>query len=177
MTQWLSVCARPQTQVMRWLKTVCVCLELSGHGVLWFALCGVLFILHLMTSDPHYLAHSTNMLSLLVMDIVVVAPVKLFFRRPCPPANRGSIFLSVSSVDHYAFPSGHASRCVALAVYFCYTPPFRLQTHLWYLWALLVSLSRILIGRHHVTDVVAGVAAGLFVFEIVRQFGFLWEVL
>lgn len=161
---------------MYWLKCVCMCLELSGHGVLWFGLCSTLLLLYLVTSDLLYLTHGTNIFTLLITDIIVVAPIKLFFKRPRPQVNNGTIPLSMSSVDHYAFPSGHASRCVALAVYFCYIPPFRLQTHLWYIWALVVSLSRVLIGRHHVADVVAGMTAGLFIFETVRQLGFMWEL-
>lgn len=175
-TNTLCVCAQPQTQLTRWLKRACVCLELSGHGLLWFGLCGVLLLLHYLTSDYVYLTHTTNMFTLLITDIIIVAPIKVFFKRPRPPVNKGTIPLSVSSVDHYAFPSGHASRCVALAVYFCYMPPFRLQTHLWYIWALVVSVSRVMIGRHHVADVVAGMAAGLFIFETVRQFGLIWEL-
>ena len=170
------MCAQPQTQLTHWLKCVCMCLEMSGHGVLWFALCGALLLVYLVTFDPVYLAHATNIFSLLVVDIVVVAPIKLFIKRPRPSVNTGAIPLSVSAVDNYAFPSGHASRCVALAVYFCYTPPFRLRTHLWYMWALVLSLSRVLIGRHHVMDVVAGMTAGLFVFETVRQLGLMWEL-
>lgn len=170
------MCARPQTPLTHWLKNVCLWLELSGHGVLWFSLCGVLLLLHYLTSEPLYLTHTINMFTLLVTDIIVVVPIKLFFKRPRPAINQGTIPLSVSSVDCYAFPSGHASRCVALAIYFCYMPPFRLQTHLWYIWALVVSLSRVLIGRHHVADVIIGVAAGLFIFETVRKLGLIWEL-
>ena len=175
-TQWLGVCAQPQTPQMRALKFLCMCLEMSGHGVVWFAICAALLLAHLATSEDLYLAHAVNLLTLLITDIIVVAPIKLFFKRLRPKLNRGLIPLSVSSVDHYAFPSGHASRCVALAVYFCYTPPFRLQTHLWYIWAIVVSLSRVLIGRHHVSDVLAGMTAGLFIFETVRQLGLMWSL-
>ena len=164
------------TQFARWLRVVCMCLEVSGHGLLWFGLCGILLLLYHVTSDPLHLTNSTNMFILLVADIVAVAPVKLFFKRPRPPANTGTILFSVTSIDGYAFPSGHASRCVALAGYFVYTLPFTPCTHLWYLWAMMVSLSRILIGRHHVTDVLAGAAAGLLVFETVRQLDCLWQL-
>ena len=118
-----------------------------------------------------------NMLFILILDIMVVAPIKLYFCRSRPALNQGSIPLSVSSVDNYSFPSGHASRCVALAAYFCYIPPFYLRTHLWYIWAAVVSLSRVLIGRHHISDVVAGMVAGLIVFDIIRRSGLLYSVL
>lgn len=169
-------CARPVTPLQRLLKACCMCLELSGHGVPWFVLSGLLLVLYYYTGYEIYFTYSANLFFILVMDILVVAPIKLLFKRPRPLVNCGNIPLSMSSVDSYAFPSGHASRCVALAAYFCYMPPFYLRTHLWYIWALTVSLSRIVIGRHHVSDVGAGIAAGLLIFEIVRQLGLLYGV-
>lgn len=177
LTQWLCIYAwLHHTWWIHWVKAVSMCLELSGHGVLWFGLVPALILPYLITSDPAYLTHAANLLTLLVTDIIIVAPIKLFFKRPRPATNQGTIPMSVSSVDHYAFPSGHASRCVALAAYFCYTPPFLLRTHCWYIWALVVSLSRVLLGRHHVSDVVAGMTAGLFIFETIRQLGLLWQL-
>ncbi len=150
-----------------------MCLELSGHGVPWFALSGLLLGLYFYTGEDFYFNYGLNLLSILVMDVSVVAPIKLLIKRPRPALNRGTIPLSISSVDCYAFPSGHASRCVALAALFCYLPPFQVWTHLWYIWAIAVSLSRVGLGRHHVLDIGAGVLAGLVIFDLVRRFGLL----
>ncbi len=117
--------------------------------------------------------YGIDLLIILLLDIILVAPLKLIFKRPRPPSNKGPIVLSVSSVDAYAFPSGHTSRAVAIAMFFCYMPPFNVWTHLWYIWAAVVAMSRIMLGRHHILDVLAGAVAGLFVFEIVRQTGLL----
>ena len=173
LTQTVGIYAQPCTLWQRIVKAACMCLELSGHGVLWFTVTFVLLVLYAVTQEDLYLIYGANMLFLLLVDIVVVAPIKLVFKRPRPVVNMGDIPLSVSSVDVYAFPSGHASRCVALAAYFCYMPPFTLLTHLWYIWALLVSLSRVLLGRHHISDVAAGMLAGLFIFDLVRRSGLL----
>ena len=154
-----------------WVRWACLLLEWSGHGVLWFLLCGLLFLLHLLSSNPLYLTHAWDVLVLLVVDIVAVAPVKLLFKRPRPPANPGAILLSVSSVDIYSFPSGHASRAVALAAHFSCSPPVRLG---WTSWALLVCLSRVVSGRHYLLDVLAGVAAGLTLFWSSRLLGLLY---
>ena len=165
LSRWLS---QPKRS---WTKFACLLLELSGHGVLWFVICGLLFLLHLYTGDPAILHIGWNMVVLLVMDIVAVAPLKLYFKRPRPPTNSGSIPLSVSSVDNYAFPSGHASRAVALAVFFTHThllPPL-----VWEGWAMLVCLSRVVGGRHHLLDVLVGAVAGLVVFETSRYLSFL----
>ena len=163
------MCAHPTNSLLRGLQIACYTLELSGHGVVWFVLVGLLLIMWWFTGDHTLRTYSINILYLLIIDIILVAPIKLLFHRSRPKLNRGNIPFSVSSVDVYAFPSGHASRCVALAAFFCYMPPFYLRTHLWYIWAIVMSLSRILLGRHHISDVVAGMGAGLVVFEVMRR--------
>ena len=168
-TSFLCICARPQKPWEKALEFCCKILELSGHGAIWFAMCACLVGLYALTKEDVYWNNSVNLFVLLVLDIIFVAPLKLFFKRSRPAMNVGEIPFSVSSVDNYAFPSGHASRCVALAAYFCYMPPFYLRTHLWYLWAIAMSVSRVLIGRHHFSDIVAGGVAGLVIFEIVRR--------
>lgn len=164
-----AVCANPTSPSLKVLKYICYLLELSGHGVIWFILVGLLLAAYLWSNEPFCYVYGMNLLYLLVIDIVFVAPIKLLFKRPRPSLNPGSIPLSVSNVDTFAFPSGHASRCVALAAFFCYMPPFYLRTHLWYIWALVMSVSRILLGRHHISDVLAGMCAGMIIFEIVRR--------
>ena len=160
--------AHPVTRLQRFVYLCCKVLEISGHGVPWFFLSFFLICLHYLTEEPVYLQYGLNILLVLIVDIITVAPAKLVFKRPRPSLNEGPIPMSMSQVDQYAFPSGHASRCVALAAYFCYMPPFNSWTHLWYLWGLLVSLSRITLGRHHVLDVIAGMGAGLIIFELVK---------
>lgn len=169
-TRFLCICARPRKPWEKALEFFCKVLEFSGHGVLWFVLSGCLVGAYALTQEKMYWNYSVNLFFLLVVDIIIVAPLKLYFKRPRPAMNVGDIPFSVSSVDNYAFPSGHASRCVALAAYFCYMPPFLLRTHLWYLWAIAMSVSRVLIGRHHFSDIVVGGAAGLVIFEVVRRF-------
>ncbi len=159
------------------MSLCCEVLEISGHGVLWFLLlCGLLILSYLYTGNHTSLEYGFNMFAVLLVDLLVVAPIKILVKRPRPQSNIGDIPLSVSKVDKYAFPSGHTSRCVALAAYFCYMPPFNPWTHLWYIWGLLLSLSRVALGRHHVLDVGAGVVAGLVIFEIVRRSGVLLAV-
>ena len=175
-TMSIGYFAHPKTNLQLAIKCCCKVLEISGHGVPWFAFCGLLLLLHLWTGNRTFLDYGVNMFLLLVLDILVVAPIKLVVKRPRPSLNSGAIPMSISQVDQYAFPSGHTSRCIALAAYFCYMPPFNPWTHLWYIWALLLSLSRVALGRHHVTDVGAGVVAGLVIFDILRRSGLLLGV-
>ena len=175
-TSSIGFYAHPKTRFQHAVSTCCKVLEISGHGVPWFVICGLLLLVYLCTGNTTAFNYGFNMFAVLIVDLLVVAPVKLFFKRPRPHLNIGGIPLSVSDVDKYAFPSGHASRCVALAAYFCYMPPFNPWTHLWYIWGLVVSLSRVALGRHHVLDVGAGMVAGLVIFDIVRRLGILLGV-
>ncbi len=72
------------------------------------------------------------------------------------------MFVTVS-VDKFSFPSGHATRSVALAFFFgCLYPPIPIVTFpLVAAWAAAVCASRVLLGRHHVLDVAGGFAIGL----------------
>ena len=71
------------------------------------------------------------------------------------------MFVTVS-VDKFSFPSGHATRAIVLFLVFACLYP--LPTFLVLpigVWSLAVSASRVLLGRHHVLDVVGGVAIGI----------------
>ena len=86
----------------------------------------------------------------------VVAALKFLFRRRRPTGQRGRLYLEL---DAHSFPSGHAARTVALAVTFG-----ALNADIGWgiaMWAMLVSLSRVALGIHYVSDVVAGAVVGL----------------
>lgn len=74
--------------------------------------------------------------------------------------------------DQTSFPSGHATTICSLAValYFIW-PRFR---WLWVTVALLVCVSRVVIGAHYPSDVLMGAYVGIFVAILLRklpQFG------
>ncbi len=62
--------------------------------------------------------------------------------------------------DHESFPSGHATAAFAIAsIESEYHPK---EAALWYLGAGLIAQSRVDLGRHHTTDILAGAAIGYF---------------
>ena len=64
-------------------------------------------------------------------------------------------------VDKFSFPSGHATRATMLALLFTLLSPLPLLLWIPFLaWAAAVAVSRVLLGRHHILDVVAGVIIG-----------------
>ena len=115
-------------------------------------------------------------ISALIFDVLVVAVVKLIFRRPRPAHNQMDMFATVS-VDKYSFPSGHTTRAAMLAFFFLHylvlASTFR---RLLILWAVAVALSRVLLGRHHVGDVMCGLVIGYFQYKMVVSLWLPWPV-
>jgi len=95
----------------------------------------------------------------LVFDVVIVSLMKAIVQRE-RPAEDAHDMMTVA-VDQYAFPSGHASRAFMIATvldeHFHVTLVWKCTV---WLWAVCVAVSRILLGRHHVSDVAAGTVLG-----------------
>jgi len=141
-------------------------LEISCHGIPW------LFIsiagLYSFTSPFFF-----NLLLALILDIVVVAVIKAFTRRRRPAYNVDDQYATVKMVDKFSFPSGHSTRAVMLAVIFIVIAPVNFIFWLPLLaWAGAVCVSRVLLGRHHILDVAAGVVIGIVQAVIM---GWMWR--
>ena len=85
---------------------------------------------------------------------LIVAVSKGIFKRKRPSDPRLAI-----STDKYSFPSGHAARVSAVAV----TLTFFLPSWwlLWLVWATAVSIARVILARHYLSDVFAGWIVGI----------------
>merc|ERR1712038_592145 len=119
-------------------------LEISCHGIPWL----FLSIAGLYTSGS---AFFLNLLLALILDIVVVAILKAFTRRRRPAYNVDDQFATVKMVDKFSFPSGHATRAVMIATILCLVHPIHIIPRLPVIaWSLSVSVSRVVLGRHHV---------------------------
>ncbi|XP_064026899.1 inactive phospholipid phosphatase 7 isoform X1 [Pogoniulus pusillus] len=104
----------------------------------------------------------------LLLDIVIVAGLQKLAKRK-GPYDVSPGLLDYLTMDTYAFPAGHASRVAMLAEFLLnhlvLAIPLRI---LLVLWALCVGFSRVMIGRHHVTDVLSGFAFGYLQFRLVE---------
>nr|XP_056702597.1 polyisoprenoid diphosphate/phosphate phosphohydrolase PLPP6-like [Euleptes europaea] len=142
-------------------------LEVSGHAVLWLAgtACG-LYI----SDSPAGREVLINLLFALVLDLILVGVLKGLVRRKRPAYNKMDMFATVS-VDKYSFPSGHTTRAAMVSRFILHhlTMAAPLQV-LVVLWALVVGISRVMLGRHHVTDVIFGLAMGYVQYSVVEYF-------
>ncbi len=89
----------------------------------------------------------------------VVLAIKFMVRRERPAGEWGGIY---RNTDPHSFPSGHAARAFLLAVIASALAPPWLAAALW-VWAPLVSLARVAMGVHYLSDVVAGAVLGMIV--------------
>ncbi|KAM7258669.1 hypothetical protein ACFE04_014410 [Oxalis oulophora] len=108
----------------------------------------------------------------LLIDLALIGLIKLIFRRSRPHYNHQSM-KAVVHADCFSFPSGHASRVCFVAAAVCFN--FQIANGVRFavfLWATLTALSRVLLGRHYLSDVAVGaclgVAEALLVFRFIR---------
>uniref|UniRef100_A0A0P4WDL2 Phosphatidic acid phosphatase type 2/haloperoxidase domain-containing protein n=1 Tax=Scylla olivacea TaxID=85551 RepID=A0A0P4WDL2_SCYOL len=139
-------------------KTTLKGLEYSCHGIPW--LIGTATFIFLL-QDASIRQLLVNLFIALIVDIVVVSVVKAITRRRRPVANKDNEMFATVSVDKFSFPSGHCTRAVMLSVLFPlqYDLFFPLTVAL-VVWGSAVCVSRVLLHRHHILDIVGGIGIG-----------------
>ncbi len=129
---------------------------LAAHsGDSWFW--GIGLALVWLLGDPPAKAWAVRMILAIAVLAGVVLIIKLGVRRRRPEGNWGTIY---RATDPHSFPSGHAARAVLLAILAAAWGPSWLAVVL-IPWAPLVALSRVAMGLHYLSDVLAGAALGL----------------
>jgi undecaprenyl-diphosphatase len=136
-----------------WLWNLSAFLAHSGDSWFWF---GGLIIAWLFTRGSWRVTAAMLAGGITALAVLVLL-VKFRIRRPRPAGEWGAIY---RSTDPHSFPSGHAARSVLLAVMaLSLGPPW--FGFLILAWAPLVSLARVAMGVHYLSDVLAGFLIGL----------------
>lgn len=137
-----------------WLRLVMVSATRAGDGWLWYGL-GLLI---LMFGDHDRVAAVFAGTSATSVGLVIYALLKQATRRPRPCLVEPNRWAHILPPDQYSFPSGHtiAAFAITLSVGQFYPPLFLALL----LAALLIASSRILLGMHYLSDVVAGMVLG-----------------
>ncbi|XP_012721893.2 phospholipid phosphatase 6 [Fundulus heteroclitus] len=160
----LSVCACEDSS---WgsARPLMKLIEVSGHGIPWLA--GAAYSLYKSDSAAGQEV-MLNLLMGLLLDLILVGIVKAVVRRRRPSHNQMDMFATFS-VDRYSFPSGHSTRAAMCArfllAHLVLAAPLRVLV---LLWVGLVGLSRVLLGRHNVTDVLFGFWMGYCQYNLVE---------
>ncbi|XP_036454895.1 inactive phospholipid phosphatase 7 [Colossoma macropomum] len=161
----LGVCAHTTSS---WgnMRAIVKLLALTGHGIPW-----ILGTLVCLTRSNTLAGQEVlvNLLLALLLDVMTVAGMQKLVKRKGPWEMSPS-FLDYLAMDVYSFPAAHASRAVMVAkfllAHLVLAVPLRI---LLVLWAFLVGMSRVMLGRHHLSDVGCGVALGFLHYSLVEM--------
>ena len=137
------------------LRKVAVILAHSGDSWIWLP---VLILFWFFSNSFWKQWEVVDFFGILGLAGIVVA-IKFLVRRERPQGEWGGIY---RNTDPHSFPSGHAARAFLIAVIASAFGPMWLVAILW-VWAPLVSLARVAMGVHYLSDVIAGAILGIIV--------------
>ncbi|NJE07668.1 phosphatase PAP2 family protein [Thermococcus sp. M39] len=106
------------------------------------------------------------------MIIVGVLKVSTGVPRPNEAVLNLSLYQMLLNVDYFAFPSGHTARASILAYFL--SKRFPNYKPLWWSYAFLVALSRLLLQVHWLSDVLFALLLGVWVSMLVEFTEDIW---
>ncbi len=139
----------------RWFRIAMIAATRGGDGWLWYAF-GMILLLE---GGEHRFAAIGAAATSAVAGIFIFRALKHTSRRKRPCEIEQHCWASILPPDKYSFPSGHAITAFAVAVsvglFYPYLQPCLILA------ALLIAASRIALGMHFLSDVLAGIALGV----------------
>ena len=133
---------------------------LGDHGYFWIGLT-ILLLLFRKTRRPALNAALSMIFTLLVVNIIL----KPLVGRIRPYEVIEGLSYIVAKESEFSFPSGHSANSLACAWVLFRMAPKKLGVPALIL-GLLIALSRLYVGVHYPTDVIAGVAIGIAMAEL-----------
>ena len=125
-----------------------------GDGGFWY---GLIVLIALRQGAPALPALLQALLTA-GMGLLVYKSLKHRTLRPRPYQVHQAVVLGERPLDHFSFPSGHTLHAVSFTVVLGFYFPALLP--LLVPFTMLVALSRMVLGLHYPTDVLAGAAIG-----------------
>jgi len=138
----------------RWIRIWMICATRGGDGWLWYAL-GLTLLLF--GGDARFMAVGAATLAA-GAGIALFLRIKKATGRKRPCAIEPHCWATLLPPDQFSFPSGHTITAFAVAVSLSRFYP-ELAPGLFFC-AISVATSRILLGMHFLSDVLAGAAIG-----------------
>ncbi|MGA8048598.1 MAG: phosphatase PAP2 family protein [Burkholderiales bacterium] len=140
----------------RALPQVCRAVSWLGNGIFWYAL-----MLTLLLSRQDAVLPVVHMAGAGLACTLVYKLLKRGTLRPRPYQVHASITQGALPLDTFSFPSGHTLHAVAFSlVALAYYPSL---AALLVPFTLLTALSRVVLGLHYPSDVLAGAALGALI--------------
>jgi undecaprenyl-diphosphatase len=142
------------------LRRLCLAASRLGDGIAWYVLIIALpFVYGRAALRPAIVMALTG-----IAGVALYRAVKQTFVRERPFITHSAIDCAVVPLDRYSFPSGHTLHAV------CFT--WQAVAHFgelgWILvpFACLVAASRVVLGLHYVSDVLAGALIGALLAQV-----------
>lgn len=131
-----------------------------GNGVVWYAL---IVALPLVYGEPGLQA-SAAMLAVGLTSLLLYRWLKRYTTRPRPRDADARILRTADPLDQFSFPSGHTVHATGFSI--VATSFFPELVWLLLPLTMLIAASRVVLGLHYPSDVIAGALVGLLVAEI-----------
>jgi undecaprenyl-diphosphatase len=131
-----------------------------GDGAAWYMLMAMLVLFDGMRG----VSVSAQIAATGVIGLTLYRLLKRWTRRPRPFASHGHIHAWIAPLDEFSFPSGHTLHAVAFTV-------VALAHYPVLAWVLVpltasIAISRVVLGLHYPSDVLAAIAIGLGLGEL-----------
>ena len=139
----------------RWFRILMITMTRGGDGWLWYAI-GIILVFF--GGDNRFAAIGAGA-SAAVAGIFIFRALKHSSRRKRPCEIEPHCWASILPPDKYSFPSGHSITAFAVATALGMFYPQLLICLLTA--AVLIAASRIILGMHFLSDVLAGIGIGI----------------
>ena len=138
----------------KWLNQFFSIVSRLGDGIIWYALTLILPLVY----GYEAVAVSLRMAITGIIGLLIYKLIKRHTERPRPYSVLKDIRLGTAPLDKYSFPSGHTLHAFSFSLICIQHYP----QSAWLLipTSLLIALSRVALGLHYPTDVLAGAAIG-----------------
>lgn len=151
--------------VLRWLFAW---VSRFGNGIGWYLLIAVVFI----TTGAALWLPIVAMLGSALFGVLIYRLIKRRTARVRPLHRNHHLLVSILPLDRYSFPSGHTLHAVNFAIQLSVLlPVYALPLALL---ALMIALSRLVLGLHYFSDVLVGALIGAALALLSLQIQALW---
>jgi len=147
-----------------WARVVFQAASRLGDGLIWYVLIPALPLMYGQTAVRPALVMAVTGL----VGILIYKSLKTRLLRERPFIRHPGITLAMPPLDRYSFPSGHTLHAVA----FTWLAVERFPELAWLLIPLagLIAASRVVLGLHYPSDVLAGGAIGATLALLAQNF-------
>jgi len=104
---------------------------------------------------------SQGLIIAIAINVLFVYVLKMYLQIYRPGVLYAKQAVEILSAEVYGYPSGHTARAFALATHFFTRLKTRKVVTPVFLWALGISVSRLLLGVHWLSDVLGGILVGI----------------